>query len=301
MLFRSPTTASYFDDTNPMFMDWWTIFYWAWWITWAPFVGFFVALVSRGRTVRELIIGGFFCPTAFAIFWFSIFGGLAVKMQRVAEMALQVRPDVAHATATCAEHYLPNYAGGAPISPASKKLAEAGYYMLSCMHKDDQIYYLMEPYKNLTGFLHIFLWVGLVVYFLTSSDSGSMTDDMISASGLTAGLIPAWQKIYWCFTEGIVAIALVAGGSGSLKTLQAMSIIIGLPYTFLLCFMVPALYRALKREVGDTDICASYRFNTQIFDFSEGFKPKIGSPCVPGTHVASLFKGLVAQIGRAHV
>ena len=89
-LMSCPATAVFFNDTNPMFMDWWTIFYWAWWITWAPFVGFFVALISRGRTVREVIVGGFICPTLFALIWFGIFGGLGIKMQRVAEVALQV-------------------------------------------------------------------------------------------------------------------------------------------------------------------------------------------------------------------
>merc|ERR1712072_534353 len=107
---------TYFGDTNKMFMDWWTIFYWAWWITWAPFVGFFVALISRGRTIREVIIGGFFCPTLFAIIWFSVFGGLAIKMQRVAEIALQVRPEIQYATSTCSEHY----SGQTPITPEAK-------------------------------------------------------------------------------------------------------------------------------------------------------------------------------------
>jgi len=293
-LMNCPVTKAYFDDTNPMFMDWWTIFYWAWWITWAPFVGFFVAIISRGRTVREVIVGGFFCPTLFAIIWFSVFGGLAIKMERMAEIALKVRPEVHYATVTCAEHYTTVSGGGIPISPESKKLAAAGYYMLSCMPKDDQIYRLMEPYKNLTGFLHVFLWFGLVVYFLTSSDSGSMTDDIISASGLQTHKIPIWQKVFWCFTEGIVAISLVAASNGNtLKTLQHVSIIIGLPYTFLLCFMVPSLYRALKREMGDTDIIKSMRFNTQIFDIAEFFKPHGGSPCLPGTHIKSILLGLL--------
>jgi len=280
-------TAAYFDDTNPRFMDWWTIFYWAWWITWAPFVGFFVAIISRGRTVREVIVGGFICPTIFAIIWFSVFGGLAIKMERTAELALQVKPDHHHSAIQCGEHY----AGGVPITPAAKQLAEAGYYMLTCMPKDDQIYLVMEPYANLQGFLHFVLWIGLVIYFLTSSDSGSMTDDIISASGLSAGFIPPWQKVFWCFTEGLVAIALIKT-SGALGSLRALSIIIGLPYTFFLCMMVPSLYRALKKEMGDKDIIESYRFNTQLLDFLEGFKPRGGSPCTPVEHIKHIALGL---------
>jgi hypothetical protein len=288
-LITCPTAATYFGDTNPQFMDWWTIFYWAWWITWAPFVGFFVAIISRGRTIREVIIGGFVCPTLFAIMWFSVFGGLAVKMQRTAEMALQVHPDVAHAMVTCSEHYT---GGGVPITPESKRLATAGYYMLTCMPKDDQIYHIMEPYTNLTGFLQIFLWVGLVIYFLTSSDSGSMVDDIISASGLSPKYIPAWQKVFWCSTEGFVAIALIFQG-GALQAVRNVSIIIGLPYTFLLCMMVPSCYRALKHEAGDEDILSSYRFNTQLLDICEFFKPNGGSPFTPSQHLTKIGVALV--------
>jgi len=282
----SDSTAMY-DDGTPYFMDWWTLFYWAWWITWAPFVGFFVALISRGRTVREVILGGFVCPTLFAIVWFSIFGGLAFKMQRMAEMALGVSHDLDFAKVPCGEFY----SGAAPITPESKTLAAAGYYMLSCMPGNDQIYYLMQPYGNLTGFLHVFLWLGLVIYFLTSSDSGSMTDDIISASGLSAGRIPLWQKVFWCFTEGIVAMALVTTG-GALGALQAVSIIIGLPFTILLCLMMTSLYRALKKEAGEEDILESHRFNTQLLDIFEGFKPHGGSPFPPSTHIKEIFLGL---------
>jgi choline-glycine betaine transporter len=280
---------NYYDDGNPEFMNFWTIFYWAWWITWAPFVGFFVALISRGRTVREVIVGGFVCPTLFAIIWFSVFGGLAIKMERTAELALGQKPDIAHALVTCSEHY----SGGVPITPESKRLADVGYYMLTCMPRDDQIYRLMEPYTNRTEFIQFFLWLGLIIYFITSSDSGSMTDDIISASGLAANKIPIWQKCFWCFTEGLVAIALVNTG-GALKSLQHVSIIIGLPYTFFLCMMVPALYRALKREAGDTDIAEAKRFNTQLFDIMELFKPNGGSPFSPAQHIVKIVLALLA-------
>jgi Cys-rich protein (TIGR01571 family) len=279
--------ATYFGDTNKMFMDWWTIFYWAWWITWAPFVGFFVAMISRGRTIREVIVGGFVAPTLFAIMWFSVFGGLAIKMERTAELALQVRPDYDHAMVTCSEHY----SGGVPITPEAKKLAAAGYYMLTCIPKDDQIYRLMEPYSNLQGFLHFFLWIGLVIYFLTSSDSGSMVDDIIGASGLSPTKIPWWQKVFWCFTEGVVAIALIYTG-GALKALQQVSIIIGLPFTILLCLMVPSTFRALKREAGDEDLKKAYRFNTQLLDFFEGFQPNGGSPHAPMVHITAIIKAI---------
>ena len=225
-------------------------------------------------------------------------------MERVAEMALKVRPEAEYASIQCAEHY----SGATPITPEAKMLAESGYYLLSCMPFNEQIYYVMMPYTNIKGFLHIVLWVGLVIYFLTSSDSGSMTDDIISASGLSASKIPIWQKVFWCFTEGIVAIALVASSNGgALKTLQRMSIIIGLPFTFILCFMVPSLYRALKKELGEKDILASAKFNTQLLDLFELFKPHGGSPCAPSTHILAILtgfllpaKGLYAAFSRCY-
>jgi hypothetical protein len=210
-------------------------------------------------------------------------------MERTAELALQIKPDIMHAGVTCAEHY----GGGRPITPSSKKLAEAGYYLLSCMNKDDQIYHLMEPYANLTGALHFFLWIGLIIYFITSSDSGSMTDDIISASGLSAQHIPSWQKVWWCWTEAGVAIALITAGSGNAKAVQALSIIIGLPYTFFLCLMVPACYRVLKKSAGDEDIASSFRFNTQLLDVLVGYQPNGGSPCPPATHFMAFATALL--------
>jgi hypothetical protein len=192
---------------------------------------------------------------------------------------------------TCAEHYSGWEASNSariPITPESKKLAEAGYYMLSCSPgSSDNIYLLMAPYKNLTSFLHIILWFGLVIFFLTSSDSGSMTDDIISASGLSSPRIPIWQKVFWCWTEGVVAISLIVNGN-QMKTLQALSIVIGLPFTFLLCHMVPSTYRALKREMGDEDIMHSNRFNTQLLDLFEGFKPHTGTPFGIGEYLSNI-------------
>lgn len=68
--------------------DDWTVFYWGWWISWAPFVGLFVAMISRGRSVRNVIMGAFFAPSLFSFLWFGVFGSLAIKMQRVAELTL---------------------------------------------------------------------------------------------------------------------------------------------------------------------------------------------------------------------
>lgn len=283
--YNCDATDLYFDDTSKSFMDWWTVFYWAWWVTWAPFVGFFIAKISKGRTVRELIVGGFFAPTLFAILWFSVFGGLAIKMERIAELALQERPDWNHGAVDCSEHY----AGGVPITPNAKKLAAEGYYMLTCLSKDTQIYRIVEPYGLITGFLQVMLYVGLVIYFVTSSDSGSYVDDLQASSGLSEPPIP--QKIFWCVTEGAVATGLVA--TGVERALRAISIVMGLPFTIVLCHFVLALWRTLKKERGDRDILEAKRFNTQLLDVFEGFKPMAGSPVSVARHVKATLVGLL--------
>jgi len=262
-----------FDSTNRYFMDWWTIFYWGWWVSWGPFVGIFIASISRGRTIRSVIMGAFILPCIFSFSWFSVFGGLAIKMERVAEFALNVKPDYLHGTIDCSAHYT----GGVPHTPEAIALLDLGYTMLPCQPYETQIYDLMKPYKNYAPFLYVMLWVALFFWFVTSSDSGSYVDDLLAAGGLSHP--PPLQKIYWGFTEGAVASAIVGSApSGSftdvLKGLRSVSICAGLPLTVLMCLMVPATYRALKREFGDADIINSKKFNTQLFDFCEGFKPK---------------------------
>ena len=137
---------SLFDSTNTVWMDWWTVFYWGWWISWAPFVGMFMAIISRGRTVRELILGGFFAPVLFSALWFSIFGGLAFKMERLAELALGVKPDWEHGSVECLRDY--DWDGNA-VSDAAVALADGGYYMLACRPFITQIYDVMMPYRGL--------------------------------------------------------------------------------------------------------------------------------------------------------
>jgi choline-glycine betaine transporter len=270
-----------FDSTNRKFMDWWTIFYWGWWISWGPFVGLFIATISRGRTLRNVILGAFFLPCLFGFSWFAVFGGLGIKMERVAEFALNVKPDWQHGTIDCyakGSDGLALYDGsGFPVSADAKNLEKIGYFMIACRPFVTQIYDVVCPYRVYAPFLMVLLFVGLFFYFITSSDSGSYIDDLLSASGLSKP--PVLQKVYWGFTEGAVASALVGGAPGGnfssiLKGLRSVSICAGMPLTVLMCLMVPSTYRALKREFGDKDIITSKKFNSQLFDFCECYKPK---------------------------
>ena len=188
------------------FLHGWTTFYWAWWISWTPFVGMFVARISRGRTVREFLICVLIIPTLCCLLWMSVFGGTAIY-QFVAE----------------------GYTGVTEIITAWKPEL-ALYKMLEGL-----------PLTSLLSFVSVVL---LIIFFITSSDSASLVVDMISAGGKLEP--PAAQRVFWCTLEGLVAIALLLGGG--LKSLQAASLIAGLPFSILIIIMVVSIWKGLRHE-----------------------------------------------------
>jgi hypothetical protein len=145
-------------------------------------------------------------------------------------------------------------------------LAKAGYYALGCRNSDDRVWDVMMPYGVVWKFLLTVSLICVIFYFITSSDSGSFIDDTLSAGGLEDP--PALQKVYWCCTEGACATALLyAGGNSALKALQAVSIVAGMPYTFVICFACTSLWIACKKDFGDEDIVEnSGDFRTHVLD-----------------------------------
>ena len=217
---------------KPGWMDSWTIFYWGWWIAWSPFVGMFIAKISRGRTIRQFINATLTAPVAFSILWFSVFGGAGLKMERDATLA----------NITCD---LPK--GG---TNATESLN--GLFRLSCRDKNDMWFDVMSQYGDMGSFLSVLSLIGIVLYFVTSSDSGSLVIDCLSANGDPKP--PVLQRVFWALTEGATATALLyVGGDEALNALQTVSIASGVPYTIMLCFMCVALWRAVKVEAGDLD------------------------------------------------
>ncbi|WP_193140733.1 MULTISPECIES: BCCT family transporter [unclassified Meridianimarinicoccus] len=190
------------EDVN--FSQGWTAFYWAWWVSWSPFVGMFIARVSRGRTVREFIICVLLIPSLVCVLWMSVFGGTAIQ---------QVVQD-----------------GVTAVSEAPLELKL--FKMLGEL-----------PLSSITSFIGIIL---VVVFFVTSSDSGSLVIDTITAGGKIDAPVP--QRVFWCIFEGAVAIVLLIGGG--LAALQAMVISTGLPFTVILLLMCWAIYKGLKSERG---------------------------------------------------
>ena len=188
------------------FLHGWTTFYWAWWISWAPFVGLFIARISRGRTVREFLVFVLVLPTLLSALWMNVFGGTAVH-QLVAEGYTGVAETVAAWT------------------------------------PELSLFKMLEPLPatGLLSFVSIFL---VVVFFITSSDSGSLVVDTITAGGKLES--PPAQRVFWCAVEGLIAIALLLGGG--LQSLQAAAIAAGFPIALLLFGLILGLWTALRRE-----------------------------------------------------
>jgi BCCT family betaine/carnitine transporter len=190
------------EDAN--FSQGWTAFYWAWWISWSPFVGMFIARVSRGRTVREFVFCVIVIPTVVCIFWMGVFGGTAIS---------QVVADAA-----------------APVKDAALELKL--FEMLKPL-----------PLAGVTSFIGIIL---VLVFFVTSSDSGSLVIDTITAGGKTDA--PLSQRVFWCTFEGVVAATLLlVGGAGALTALQAMAVSTGFPFTIVLLAMCVSLLIGLNQ------------------------------------------------------
>src|SRR6056297_2797291 len=194
------------EDTG--YMQGWTAFYWAWRISWSPFVGMFIARVSRGRTVREFITCVLIIPSLVCVFWMAVFGGSAIN-------DMIANPDSSAVIANVITTYSPEL---------------SLFAMLESL-----------PLAAITSTVGIIL---VIVFFVTSSDSGSLVIDTITAGGKVDAPVP--QRVFWCTFEGLVAIALLLGGG--LGALQAMVISTGLPFTVILLLICFAIVRGLITE-----------------------------------------------------
>ncbi len=190
--------------SSTSWQDGWTLFYWGWWFAWAPFVGIFVARISKGRTVREFVGGVILAPTLATIVWITIYGGAGI--------------------------YEELFGAGGIVDAVNANIHTA-------------IYVLLERYPiSIVSSLAIVL-VGLI-FFVTSSDSGSFVVDCITSS--TSGETPKRQRVFWSFLEGLVASMLLLGGG--LVALQTASLTMGLPIAFIMIPMCYALYKELGKE-----------------------------------------------------
>jgi len=187
----------------------WTMFYWAWWISWSPFVGMFIARVSRGRTIREFVTGVLFIPSVVTFLWLTIFGNTALHIDL--------------------------FGSGGISQAVQESIPTALYVML------DEL-----PISAVTATLATIV---IAIFFVTSSDSGSLVIDIITSGGHPDPPIP--QRVFWAVTEGAVAAVLLY--SGGLQALQTAAITTALPFCLVLLVICYGLTKGLRAEVATED------------------------------------------------
>jgi choline/glycine/proline betaine transport protein len=189
----------------------WTVFYWAWWISWSPFVGMFIARVSKGRTVREFVTGVLLIPSFLTFFWLSAMGGSAIFL------------DLHSGTSVLSDNIIQDEATALFV-------------------------FLNEfPFTTIGSIVGIIL---IASFFVTSSDSGSLVIDSITAGGKLDA--PVAQRIFWANAEGAVAAVLLIGGG--LTALQTATITTGLPFLFILLVMAYSLRKGLQQEYAQQEV-----------------------------------------------
>ena len=194
----------------------WTIFYWGWWISWAPFVGMFIARISRGRTIREFMVGVMFVPTTIAFFWLCIFGGSAMYIELNAADGV----------------------GTAGIADLVRNwdLPSALYGTISQVTALSWLNWCMAALATIL----------LATWFITSSDSGTLVITTMLSMGDDNP--PQRFRIVWGVGEGVVAaVLLLAGGLGALQT---ASIAAALPVSVILLLMIFGVIKSLHEDPG---------------------------------------------------
>ncbi len=185
--------------------DWlggWTLLYWGWWISWSPFVGMFIARVSRGRTIRQFLTGVLLVPTGFTFMWMTVFGNTSIYLimkKGMTQLADTVNADSSLALFAFLEHF---------------------------------------PFSSLLSMVAVCM---VILFFVTSADSGSLVIDMLASGGKTE--TPLWQRIFWASSTGVVAITLLL--TGGLGALQSLTIASALPFSVILLVAIWGLLKAL--------------------------------------------------------
>ncbi|MFL4474446.1 BCCT family transporter [Paeniglutamicibacter sp. MACA_103] len=202
----------------------WTTFYWGWWISWAPFVGIFIARISRGRTVRQFVAGVILVPTVVTMLWFAVLGGIALHGQLEGT--------------------------GNLIAPDRSIDTEGALFAML-----DQL-----PAGSV---LTVGAIIMIVIFFVTSADSGALVMGMIATGG---DVEPKnWIRIFFTLATSLLAASLLL--SGGLEALKTAAIIIALPFSIVLIMICWATYRAFSREVKVYEKARRMAFVDHIGDF----------------------------------
>jgi len=273
-------------------MNDWTLFYWGWWIAWCPFVGMFIAKISVGRTVKEFIFGVIIAPVVYISMWFVMFGGSGLRMEREAantglcchNLATSVVHQLALETPLAIVTTNEQLCGAEACSPCSISLVSAltaanttyaswasevaelqdpswwgittpdrTLTRLSCRRTEEMWFDMMMSYGDLGPFLSGFSLIALILYFVTSADSGCLVIGCLASNGRAN--TPRFQRVLWALVEGLAATSLlVAGGKQVLVALQAMIIATGLVFNIFMCLGCVAIWRALQVQSGEREV-----------------------------------------------
>ena len=194
----------------------WTVFYWAWTVTWAPFMGIFLARISRGRTIREFVGGVLLAPSLFTLVWFAIFGWSAMELDGI------------------------DSAPGDPHPITDAVMENPATAMFTFFEE-------LLGAGGLATFISGLVVVIVAIFFATSSDSASLVVDMLCTGTEDSG--PVRQRVFWGVSEGAVAVALIVlAGETGLVALQQVITVIGLPIFIMMFLAMFALWRGLATE-----------------------------------------------------
>jgi choline/glycine/proline betaine transport protein len=212
------TSTNLFTYEDTQWLGGWTIFYWGWWISWAPFVGIFIARISRGRTIREFLLGVMLAPTLFVVLWMNVFGGSAIELIHSGEAAF----------------------GEAVANDLPMGL------------------FLFLDYLPGTLYLSLLSLVMIIIFFVTSADSGALVLNMMASGGVDDS--PVFQRILWTgIIAAISSTLLITGGLGALQTATIAS---ALPFSLILLGALWGLQRSLQSDMQASFGKASLSFDT---------------------------------------
>ena len=208
-LFHSIELGLWVDpDPEGPWQGWWTIFYWGWWIAWAPFCGIFIARISKGRTIREFILGVLVAPTLLAGFWITIFGNTAM--------------------------FIELFGAGGIVEAVNADTTMALFKTIE----------LMDIGSTMTAVISGICTLMLITYFVTSADSATLVICTLISMGEEHP--PARYRVFWGLAIGAVAAVLLY--AGGLKALQTASIVAALPFSVIVIMATWGLYRSLREE-----------------------------------------------------
>lgn len=205
--FMGMTLNSFAFDRPTDWMNSWTLFFWAWWVAWSPFVGLFLARISRGRTIRQFVIGTLIIPFVFTLLWLSIFGNSALY-------------EIIH--------------GNTELAQTVLEAPEKGFYSLLELYPG---FGLTASIATITGLL----------FYVTSADSGSLVlGNFTSKLNDINNDAPNWLRIFWSVAIGLLTLGMLM--TDGVAALQNTTVIMGLPFSFVIFFIMAGLYKSLKVE-----------------------------------------------------